>query len=76
MACSCSVTAIVGVLWVHRSIRAAAGPSRPRPGSAVRVNGDTTEHLLSDSPPGGSARQERLASCPGADDRPCSEEIC
>ena len=76
MACSSSVTAIVGVLWVHRSIRAAAGPSCPRPGSAVKVNGDITEHLLSDPPPGRSARQERLASCPGAADRPCSEEIC
>ena len=76
LACSSSVTAIVGVLWVHRTIHAAAGPSGPRPGSAVKVNGDITEHLVSDSPPGRSARQERLASCPGADDRPCSEETC
>jgi hypothetical protein len=75
MACSTSVTATVGVLWVHRSIRAAAGPSCPRPGSAVKVDGDIAEHLLSDSPPGRSARHERLASCP-ADDKPCSEEIC
>jgi hypothetical protein len=33
------------VLWVHRSIHAAAGPSCARPGSAVNVNGDITENL-------------------------------
>jgi hypothetical protein len=37
LAFSSSATAIVGVLWVHRSIRAAAGPSRARPGSAVNT---------------------------------------
>lgn len=45
LAFSSSVTAIVGVLWVHRSIHAVAGPSRTRPGSAVNVNGDITENL-------------------------------
>jgi hypothetical protein len=44
LAFSSSVTAIVGVLWVHRSIHAVAGPSRTRPGSAVNVNGDITEN--------------------------------
>jgi hypothetical protein len=39
LAFSSSVTAIVGVLWVHRSIRAAAGASRARPGSAVNTPG-------------------------------------
>jgi hypothetical protein len=39
LAFSSSVTAIVGVLWVHRSIHAVAGPSRARPGSAVNTPG-------------------------------------
>ena len=42
---SSSVTAIVGVLWVHRSIHAVVGPSRTRSGSAVNVNGDIKENL-------------------------------
>jgi hypothetical protein len=37
LAFSSSVTAIVGVLWVHRSIHAVGGPSRARPGSAVNT---------------------------------------
>ncbi|MGO9252620.1 MAG: hypothetical protein ACLP5J_14850 [Mycobacterium sp.] len=45
LAFSSSVTAIVGVLWVHRSIHAAAGPPCACPGSAVNVNGDITENL-------------------------------
>ncbi len=43
LAFSSSVTAIVGVLWVYRSIHAAARPSCARPGCAVNVNGDITE---------------------------------
>jgi hypothetical protein len=39
LAFSGSVTAIVGVLWVHRSIHAAARQSRARLGSAVSTPG-------------------------------------
>jgi len=38
LAFSSSVAAIVGLLWVHRSIHAAAEPSCARPGSAVNAN--------------------------------------
>ena len=38
LAFSSSIMAIVGVLWVHRSIHAVAGPSRARLGSAVNVS--------------------------------------
>jgi hypothetical protein len=34
---SSAVTAIVGVLWVHRFTHAVARPSRARPGSAVNT---------------------------------------
>ena len=39
LALSSVVTAIVGVLWVHRSSHAAAGLPRERPGSAVNTPG-------------------------------------
>jgi hypothetical protein len=34
---STAVTAIIGVLWAHRSIHVVARPSRARPGSAVNT---------------------------------------
>jgi hypothetical protein len=39
LALSSSVIAVAGVLWVHRSIRAVARPSRTPPGSAVNASG-------------------------------------
>jgi hypothetical protein len=39
LASCCSVTAVAGVLWVHRSIHAAAKASRARPRSALNASG-------------------------------------